>query len=174
MNELETQNLHEYAIRQSVVILVLKGGTAWIILTIISFGLDRLPDILFNLTKLAIFNFAIPSETLALLHLFLNILLGWLILSIVLGWFFEYYIIKPDCIIVRKGIVFSHEDVFQIEDVKTIDIYQGLWGKIFRTGTLKFFAYRAQKMVCLNSIDNPHAIAALINSLHPVPEITKR
>jgi membrane protein YdbS with pleckstrin-like domain len=87
----------------------------------------------------------------------------------VLHWFYEYYIIQADAIIVHRGIIFSKQDVFQMEDVKSIDVSEGFWGKIFNTGTVEFYAFRMHKEIYLNNVPNPYEIAAQIHTLHPTP-----
>lgn len=107
---------------------------------------------------------------LPLFQLILNFLFGWLLLYIVLDWVFEYFIIKNDAIVLRRGIIFSHEDVYQMEDVKTINVYQGFWGKLFNTGTVSFFDASVGKPEYLSGIDSPNVIAAEIYKIHPDPE----
>ena len=71
--------------------------------------------------------------------------------------------------IVHNGIIFSHEDVYQMEDVKSIDVAQGFWGKIFNTGTVEFYAFRMHKNIYLDDINDPYAVAANIHQMHPMP-----
>lgn len=170
MNELETQNLHDYTIRKSVITLLLKGGFAWFLLALMDYGFDRLPAVLQGTTLSNNVNLENLSAGQPTFHLILNVLFGWLMLYVVLAWVFEFYIIKNDSIIVRNGIIFSREDVYQMEDIKTINVYQGFWGKIFNTGTVSFYAFRAQKHVYLSGVDKPNAVAAHIYEIHPGPE----
>jgi membrane protein YdbS with pleckstrin-like domain len=170
MNELEIQNLHEHTIHKSVLVLLFKGGFAWLLLAALDYGFYALILYLPG-TNLATFtNIQTLSSPLPLFHFILNFLFGWLLLYVILDWVFEYYIIKEDSIVVRQGIIFSHENVYQIEDVKTIEVNQGFFGKIFKIGTVHFYAYRAQKHIYLNNISNPNTIAAHIHELHPAPE----
>lgn len=57
-----------------------------------------------------------------------------------------------------------------MEDIKSIEIIQGMFGKIFNTGTVKLFAHRAQQYVLLSGVRRPAAIAAHIQRLHLSPE----
>jgi membrane protein YdbS with pleckstrin-like domain len=172
MNELETQNLnpHDYVIRRSVVSLILKGAFAWILLALMNYGFDWLMSVPQNLSFGTALNTSAVIARLPVFQLVLNVLFGWLMLYIVLDWVFEYFIIKNDTIVLRRGIIFSHEDVYQMEDVKTINVYQGFWGKLFNTGTVSFFDASVRKPEYLSGIDNPNAIAAEIYKIHPGPE----
>ncbi|MDR3643262.1 MAG: PH domain-containing protein [Candidatus Doudnabacteria bacterium] len=169
MNALEIPNLREYTIHKSVVVLLFKGGFAWLLLVLTSYGFNRLQD-LSSLAGRA----SISGDAPSIFQLILHILYGWLILYVILSWFFEYYIVRKDAIIIKKGIIFTREDVFQIEDVKIIDIVQGFMGKLLKYGTMKIYAFRSQRWVYLENIDNPHAIAAFIHSLHPAPMTVQR
>lgn len=177
MNELEEQNLHEHIVRKSVAVLILEGGIAWILMALIDYGFDSLPVFLQgtagNNFNTALLNPAALTAAQPLFHLTFNILYGWLIFYVILSWVFEYYIIKSDSIIIHRGIIFSREDVFQIEDVKTVEVIQGFWGKLFRLGTIHFYAFRANKHVYLNHISSPEMIAAHLHSLHPAPETVR-
>ena len=173
MNELENQYLEQYLIHKSVVILIVKGAFAWLLLALFDFAIDQLPlltqlSATYNLSSTASLLQSLASAQ-SLFHLVVNALFGWLILYTVLSWFFEYYIINSDSIIVRKGIIFTREDVYQMEDVKSIDVAQGFWGKLFRIGTLEFYAFRMRREVYLRHIADPFGVAALIHRLHPSP-----
>ncbi len=170
MNELETQNLHEQTIRKSILVLLVKGGIAWMLLALMYYGFDTIPSWLAGTNAGTSLNTATLNSPQTLLHFILNLLFGWLILYVVLSWIFEYYILKKDSILVRRGIIFSHENIYQMEDVKTIEVSEGFWGKIFKIGTVHFYAFRAQKHVYLSNISNPSAVAAEIHALHTAPE----
>ncbi len=172
MNELENQNVGQYVVHKSIPILLLKGGIAWFIMTIADLVLNRVPAVyqwVSGLNGQAVLRWANADNYQFFAALILNLIFGWIILYVVLSWFLEYYIIRSDAIIVRSGIIFSHEDVFQMEDVKSIDIYQGFWGKMFKTGTLKVYAFRVHKEIRLSDISDPYAVAAMIHEMHPTP-----
>jgi hypothetical protein len=153
-------------IHQSVPILLLRGGIAWFLLIVSDYIYDLLPALSsFAESSGSFTNYLYSSQS--LFHLIINLLFGWLILFVVLNWFYEYYIIQNDAIIVRHGIIFSKEDVYQMEDVKSIDVSQGFFGKLFNTGTVEFFAFRMNQAVYLNHIASPYKVATLIHSLHP-------
>lgn len=172
MNELEEHNKDQFVVHKSVPILIFKGGIAWFLLTLLVYITDQAPLLYKNILEKinpGYFEWmSIPSVQ-SFIHLALNVIFGWIILYVVLSWFYEYYIIQSDAIIVRKGIIFSNEDVYQMEDVKSIDIYEGFWGKIFKTGTLKVYAFRIHKDIRLSDISNPYQVAVKIHGMHPTP-----
>ncbi len=174
MNELEAHNLHEHTIRSSITVLLFRGAVAWLLFAVLSYGVDELPIVLQMLvdrgTEFSFFTVEDAIQGLALMHFVLNILYGGLLLYVVLSWIFEYYIIRPDAIVVRQGILFSHEHLYQMEDIKSIEVHESFWGKLFMFGTIEFFAHRAQQKVFLRSIENPHSVAAHIHEMHPAPE----
>lgn len=175
MNELESQHVHEFRIRKSVKILLLKGAFAWLLLAAMDFGFDQIPTLLSGIDGRRFGSLLLNTDGAVtpnpLFHLTMNVLYGWLLLYIVLSWVFEYYIIKHDSIIVRKGIIFSDENAYQMEDIKTIEVFQGFFGKLFNMGTLRLFAFRARQDIVLTGIDRPHRVAAHIHELHPAPQL---
>jgi membrane protein YdbS with pleckstrin-like domain len=173
-NELEELKVHEFRIRRSVLYLLARGAFLWIVGLFVVLGFDRVllqaasenswsvGSLVFDFDTIA--NFSLWS------HVVLFTLYGALSLFVVLHWYYEYYLIQPDSIFVHRGIVFSSEQAFQMEDIKSIEIIQGMFGKIFNTGTVKLFAHRAQQYVLLSGVRRPAAIAAHIQRLHPSPE----
>lgn len=178
MDELDIPNAdkfmtHEYIVHQSLAILLIRGGLTWLFLTGLNYLLDRLPEV----TGLAASFSTITSGTWAIFHLILNTMFGWLILYVVLSWYLEYYIIREDAVICKKGIIFSKEDVYQMGDISTIDVTQDFFGKLFKYGTVKFYMYLSQHWVYLSNIGEPFATVAAIHSLLPnrlTPEESKR
>ncbi len=159
--------MEHHVIHKSVPTLLFKGGIAWVLLMLFDYVFDlMLANSPLGATPITFFGL-ISSQ--ALFHLIINTLFGWLFLYIVLSWFFEYYIIRPDAIIVRKGIVFTHEDIYQMEDVKSIDVYQGFFGRLLHTGTVEFYCFRMRMNIYLSHIPDPYTVAAHIHEMHPTP-----
>jgi membrane protein YdbS with pleckstrin-like domain len=102
-------------------------------------------------------------------HFVLNVLYGAVVLYIVLTWVYDYFLVRSDAIVVRNGILFSSEELYQMEDIKTITVQQGFWGKLFNIGAIRFYAHQADREVILHSVDAPNKVAAHIHSLHPAP-----
>lgn len=162
MSESETENLKEHVIHHSLLLLLIKGGIAWAILTFFDYLIDLLPNaaIWIN-THTTTFSINVQSITSSapLNHFIINILYGWLVLYVVLSWVFNYYIVKKDVIFIRNGIIFSHEYTYQIADIKGITIQQGILAKILNTGSIKLNIFRVEKEIILFNIDNPKEIA---------------
>lgn len=176
MNELETQHVHEFRIRSSVLLLLIKGAIAWIALTVCTYAFDVLVvSLVGNGNKYSLGAVVLSAESLVtfvpLFDFILNTIYGVLVLYITLSWIYEYSMIKKSDILTHRGIVFSHEQVYEMGDIKTIEVVQGFWGKLFNTGTVKLYAHRAQKNVFLRTVSSPHAIAAHIRDLHPAPDV---
>lgn len=172
MNELENQNVEQHVVHKSIPILLLKVGIAWLIMTIADLIINQMPAAYQSLSGLngqALLSWVNTDNYQIFANLILNVIFGWIILYVVLSWFLEYYIIRDDAVIVRSGIIFSEEDIFQMEDVKSIEIHQGFWGKMFKTGTLKIYAFRVHKDIKLSHIPDPYTIASRIHEMHPTP-----
>lgn len=176
MNELETQHVHEFRIRSSIPFLLIKGVIAWVVLTLCTYTFDALVVALVESGSEYSFGaVVISAETLVpfvpLIHFIINTVYGGLVLFITLSWIYEYSMIKNSEVLTHRGIMFSHEQVYEMADIKTIEVVQGFWGKLFNTGTVKLYAHRAQKNIFLRSVSGPHAIAAHIRDLHPAPDV---
>ncbi len=162
MSESDTENLKEHVIHHSLLLLLVKGGIAWVILTFVDYLIDLLPNAATWLnTHLTTFTINVQTITSSapLNHFIINILYGWLVLYVVLSWVFNYYIIKKDVIFIRNGIIFSHEYTYQIADIKGIIIQQGILAKMLNTGSIKLSIFRVDKEIILFNIDNPKQIA---------------
>ncbi len=175
MNELETQNVHEFRIRSSLLLLLLKGTIAWLVLAVLTYVFDSLlVSLLESGAQYNLGLFIVSGDGLLgnspLFHFIANAIYGLLVLHITLSWIYEFSMIKPDEILTHRGIFFTHEHIYEIADIKTIEVHQGLWGKIFNTGTVQLYAHRAQKYIYLRNIAQPHAVAARIHELHPTPD----
>lgn len=162
MSESETENLKEHVIHHSLLLLLVKGGIAWAILTFFDYLIDLLPStatwLNAHLTTFTI-NVQTITSSAPLNHFIINVLYGWLVLYVVLSWIFNYYIIKKDVIFIRNGIIFSHEYTYQIADIKGITVMQGVLAKLLNTGSIKLNIFRADKEIILFNIDNPKEIS---------------
>lgn len=169
MNELENINLHEHLVRQSVFVLILKGAFVWLFYLISNFIYElwrsaREPNA-FSFPNL---NSGSAWNNLDMAALYVNwiiaIFWGLLLLYVVLSWVYEYYIFKIDRIIARQGIIFSREFVYEISNIHSLDISQGLLDKIMNTGTLKlvYGARGLEKNIYISRIPRPYHIASHI------------
>ncbi|MBI4079517.1 MAG: PH domain-containing protein, partial [Candidatus Levybacteria bacterium] len=79
-----------------------------------------------------------------------------LTLYVVLQWVNEYYEITPHKIHHKKGIIWRKEMDFEITHLRSIGIQQGILGRLFNYGSLRFFDWRLQKYFHMYLIHNPH------------------
>ncbi len=169
MNELENIDLHEHLVRKSVSVLLFKGTIVWFLY----FFADWLLKLWQNNKEAISANLFSQNQTFVLLDttssffytdLVIKLIFGFLLLFVVLAWVYEYYIFKQDRIIIRKGIVFSSEEVYHTENIHEAEVVQGLVGKILDTGTLKltYGARGVEKVLYLNHIPRPYHVAGHI------------
>jgi uncharacterized SAM-binding protein YcdF (DUF218 family) len=169
MNELENIDLHEHLVRKSVTVLLFKGTVVWLfyffadwILNLWQNNREIISNDLFPQNQT--FVFLDTASGSFYLDLAIKLFFGFFLLFIVLAWIYEYYIFKLDRIIIRKGIVFSSEEVLHIENIHQAEVLQGLLGKILDTGTLKlnYGARGIEKVLYLNHIPRPYHVAGHI------------
>ncbi len=167
MNELEEKNLHEHLVRKSVSVLLFKGGLVFFFYYAVSLFLRWMEknnaNSLQNFTGLQYQSSASPLTYAIYIW---PIFFGLVMLVVVLSWVYEYYIFKLDRIIVRKGILFSSEAVYEIENIHAADVFQGLVGKILDTGTLilKYGARGVEKTVVLKNIPRPYHVLSTVKN----------
>lgn len=90
-----------------------------------------------------------------------------LTLYVVLEWLDEYYEIFPDSVVHKRGLFFRKIDRYTFENVKSIGMEQGLFGRILNYGTLHFYDWKLQKTVYIYLIHNPKKYLLIIESLLP-------
>ncbi len=78
----------------------------------------------------------------------------------------DYYMISPDVIKIKKGIIFSSQTVYDLKNVKSFQIEEGLLGKIFRFGDLKCLDDKLAPIFILHHIPNPAFYAEVANTYH--------
>lgn len=71
-------------------------------------------------------------------------------------------------VIHKRGIISRKTEEMKITSIETVEIHQGIWGRIFGYGTVKVTG-RGISDVIFNKIDDPMAVKRAIESVsHPV------
>lgn len=86
---------------------------------------------------------------------------------IVLDWLNEYYEIRSDGIVHKKGMLWRKEDRYPFARIESIRLSQGILGKFFNYGTLDLFEYRLLKYATLYLIHNPIRYLNILHELIP-------
>lgn len=94
-------------------------------------------------------------------------------LFVILLWLNEYYEITPTQIIHRSGIIFRHEERYELATMGSINVIQGIISKFLNYGTLYFFNRTVRKYVYFPLIHNPIRYYRIIESLLPPVNKTK-
>lgn len=92
---------------------------------------------------------------------------------IVLNWISDYYEITPKEIIHRKGVLFTKEQRVNFDDIRKIELMQGLFGRIFNCGTICLYDFRLNKDMEAYLIHNPIRYGKILKELMPDAELTK-
>jgi membrane protein YdbS with pleckstrin-like domain len=83
-----------------------------------------------------------------------------LVIYVFLSWVSMTYIIQPDLITIRRGILGVQEHIYKTYYITAVHVVQSPLGRAFNYGTIEF-EYRG-KPVSLINIDSPHAYEHLI------------
>ncbi len=97
-----------------------------------------------------------------------------LVIYLILLWLTEYYEIKSDMIIHRRGIFFIKETRHPFEYIREVDFEQSLLGRLLNYGTISIFNWQTKKFHHLYMIHNPTRYYSIITKLVPNSERYKK
>lgn len=100
-------------------------------------------------------------------YLILVVLKTGLTFFVIFRWLEEYYEITPTEIIHRTGFIFKNVDINSLEHLSTLEIDQGLFGRIFNYGSLTLFNFTLKKDVKVYLIHNPLKYHTILKGLMP-------
>jgi|GEM_PF-4610394 len=92
-----------------------------------------------------------------------------MVVYMLLSWSKHYYVINSQAVLMYDGIIFSKSKSYDMAGVESIEVDQGLIGKIFNFGTLKLFNPRLAKEITFHRIPDPNQEAGFIHGMHPNP-----
>jgi len=157
-------------IRQSIFFLILRliileilAGVLVIVLHTILFSTDIVETIFGNAQ---VFN----TPLFILLILIKTIVM----IVVVMMWLEEYYEITPREIIHKNGFIFRFEEQNKLIHIGSVTLEQGLFGRIFNYGTIKFYNWTQDKTSYLYLIHNPLKYYHILQSLLPEADEDKR
>lgn len=93
---------------------------------------------------------------------------------IVIVWLNEYYEITPKEIVHKTGLIFRKEERHVLEHIDSVEIEQGLLGRIFNYGNLSLFNWVLEKNTTLYLIHNPLKYLHILQNLLPQSDQKKR
>jgi uncharacterized membrane protein YdbT with pleckstrin-like domain len=92
-----------------------------------------------------------------------------MVIYMILSWNRHYYVINSQAVLMYDGIIFSKSKSYDMAGVESIEVDQGLIGKIFNFGTLKLYNPRLEKEITFHRIPDPNQEAGFIHGMHPNP-----
>lgn len=95
-------------------------------------------------------------------------------LLIIISWLNEYYEITSDAVTYRKGMFFKKQRRSLLAHIASIEIDQGVFGKIFNFGTLRMFNWTTEKYEVLYLIHNPAKYYSILQKLLPEADKIKK
>ena len=178
MNEQEKfVGLHEKGDRKDIIVTHLT------IRQIIFFMLLKLIVIeLFSLLTIVAFLYFMPQVPFVNDSLFFSIpilIVAEIIKSIfvfyvIFQWLEESYEITPVHVIHKRGYLIKREDKFIFEHIGSVEIEQGVLGKIFNYGTLKLYNWAKEEFILLYLIHNPIKYYNILKKLVPAADENKK
>ena len=92
---------------------------------------------------------------------------------IVLDWLNEYYEFDKDFIYHRRGIIWTSEQKYAISNIQSVKLEQGLWGKVFNAGNLRFYDAVVKKEFLIYMIHNPLRYFEILDKMLPKVDAEK-
>ncbi|MBI2049459.1 PH domain-containing protein [Candidatus Roizmanbacteria bacterium] len=101
--------------------------------------------------------------------IFVFLVLAKIVLMVVvtLQWLNEYYEITAKEIIHRSGLIFKKEERYKLDHLGSLNMEQGVFGKILNYGTLSLFNWVLEKNVFLYLIHNPLKYYNILQNILP-------
>lgn len=96
------------------------------------------------------------------------------IIYVIIDWLNEYYEITPKEMIFKKGLLFKTEQRTLMGHIGSVNLDQGILGRIFNFGTLKLFNWTNEKYVYLYLIHNPTKYMNILEKLLPEADREKK
>lgn len=97
----------------------------------------------------------------------LSVAQAFFIVYVIYRWLNEYYEIRSDMIIHRKGFFFVKEERYHFNHISSLKFEQSMLGKIFNFATVSLYHWEFEKYLPLYLIHNPRKYARLILHLNP-------
>lgn len=160
-------------IRQSIAVLLFR----LVVLEIIAAtGVVLFHSLIISTSIADIVHNVVPDFTLFNVPIFLLFVLlkTCLMIFIIIQWLNEYYEITPKEIIHKKGLLFKREEQNTLDHLGSLEIDQGLIGRIFNYGTIRLFNWATEKNIFLYLIHNPMKYHHILKTLLPESDKEKR
>lgn len=164
---------YNYPVRSTTVTTVLRVLMVMVISILISL-LTYVPLMIFA----EIINAFLPVTLLSILiQIGIQLIASLGIVGVLLAWANTVYIIRPDEVVVQKGVLSVKEKHYPLKGNEEIKVYQSFWGRLFNFGDLVIYQPLIKKYIRLHSVPEPHLYAEVIRqtksreSLESIEEI---
>lgn len=84
------------------------------------------------------------------------------VLNQLIAWKNIYYLIGPSEVVVRSGLFNRKEKSYQLNQLETVSVIQGFFGRMFDYGTLRLYSPLLDTKLNIFQIPNPHKYKELI------------
>ena len=138
-------------VRQSPAVLVSRLIMVVVVSNLVLFFSSVVTDLVLKNDRIIFLNF-IEYDTLVLLLLLIFQLI--VSLFVCLAWYRNYYKIENNQIIWHRGIIFSRETIFVINQRMEFSVEEGFWEKLLDYGSIKIKLDAKEQFVIL-AVSNP-------------------
>lgn len=162
--------IHHISIRQSISIILLKLvllellSASGFLFVYFSFDNELVMRSIMGLFE-SFFGFA---------FLFLVFAKIYITIYIILDWVNMYYEVNGEYIYIRKGVIWTTEQKFAIENFGDVTLEQNLMGRIFNFGNIRIFDKELKRDFLLYLIHNPNKYYEILSSINPVGDKEKK
>lgn len=92
----------------------------------------------------------------------------------IIQWLEEYYEITPNWVKHKNGFLFKSEEKYRLDHIGSIDLEQGILGRIFNYGTIRLYDWALDRNFYLYLIHNPLKYHKIMETMLPESDTEKK
>lgn len=116
---------------------------------------------------------SVPSPVVISIFLFITVIKMFIVIFVIIQWLNEYYEITPKEVIHKSGLIYKREERHTLDHLGSLEVQQGIFGRIFNYGTIRLFNWALERNVDLYLIHNPMKYHKILSTLLPEADTSK-
>lgn len=116
---------------------------------------------------------SVPSSVVISIFLLITIIKMFVVVFVIIQWLNEYYEITPKEVIHKSGLIYRKEERHTLDHLGSLEVQQGIFGRLFNYGTIRLFNWALEKNVELYLIHNPMKYHTILSTLLPQADTSK-
>ena len=151
--------MQEIEIKKTMAIVIIKLIALQIFFVCCYFAVSLVSSPVNQFNNTAFINLTAYNGMIFIIIAILQILFS---LYIMLEWVMEKYVIFPDKIAHQRGILFRETDSWQISNIETAFVGEGIIARLFDFGTVTFHSVTLEEHIILSDVPSPALIVTAV------------